>query len=101
MTNTHLIHIDKAVFRRSVFLFEFSTTVTHNLKELNKVIQGFIEAYSPIIPLGTNLILLYGLKNEKRFLDELAVRKPDLYIDTYSLICIDKGYIASSWLKKI
>lgn len=98
----NIIHIDKNTLLRSLYLFQF-TFYGNNLmnSELIRGIEEFVERHTQQIALAPNLLLLYTLDKEKKFLTELKTSGHSLSLKDFSMVCIDKGFMISSWLKKL
>lgn len=98
----NVIHIDKNTLLRSLYLFQYTFYGNDAMdSELIIAVENFAEQYSMHIPLAPNLLLLYTLDKEKKFLAALRDLAPSLSIEDFSVICIDTGFLVSSWLKKL
>lgn len=82
-------------------MFEFSLTTGYTNGKNLEIIYNFLEQYTPIVQITPSFLILFNLKKEKLFLTNLEIGSSEIHIIDYSLICVEKGYIVSSWLKKI
>lgn len=100
-SDRYIIPIEIIDITQRIFYLEFTLVAGISSDENYPNMQKFISQYAEFIPCNNNLILLFNLKNEKKFLKNLSKNKDELGMKYYSLICIDRGYIASTWLKQI
>lgn len=106
MNNAYINHIDRLVLNQQPFLFEFSLGkyLQRNVGQKEKhlaSIKYFLSTFTEIIEIQPQIFLLLDIKQEGKFLSKFEKIKEEFMLESYLLIKIEKGYIASNWLKRI
>lgn len=98
----NFIHIDKINLLRSIYIFQYNfLDLGETTHDLERSLGQFVEQFSQYVELGPNVLMLFSLNKEKKFLNALREMASSLSLADFNIVCIENGYLISSWLKKL